>query len=448
MTPEKYDKTSVSSIVSYSRLLTGKTLDQVVTLPHSVANSKNKGNLGGMVEAHFFELPPTNKGIDFPEAGLELKTTGLIRRTEGSLKAKERLVLTMINYSDIVNEEWEFSAFLSKCKLMLILFYLYEKDVPSFDLKFILDPILFDLSEQDVATIRRDWEFIRNRVRHGKAHELSEGDTYYLGACRKGSGTADEKLLNQPFSSEKAKSRAFSFKPSFINQLIKSQKENNVLGVDENITFEEATADRFKPFLGMAVGEIANHFDYQKTSPKSFTRQLAMRILANGAETVPELEKAGIEMKTVRLTTKGKPREAMSFPGFKPLEIVKETWEGSNFFDRLESKFLFIVFREDVEGTERLERVVYWNMPYEDRIEAKRVWEETKQRIIDNVPNLPRASESHVAHVRPKAKNALDTWPTPQGGTRVKQCFWLNLDYIGGVLGASAIPSTPLHPTP
>ena len=170
MSAEKYDKTSVSSIVNYSRLLTGKTLDQVVTLPRSVENAKNKGNLGGMVEAHFFELPPTNKGIDFPEAGLELKTTGLIRRTDGSLKAKERLVLTMINYSDIVNEEWEFSAFLSKCKLMLILFYLYEKDVPSFDLKFILDPILFDLSEQDVATIRRDWEFIRNRVRHGKAH--------------------------------------------------------------------------------------------------------------------------------------------------------------------------------------------------------------------------------------------------------------------------------------
>lgn len=438
MAQKKYDKTSIDSIFGFSKLLTGKTLNEVVTLPHSVANSKNKGDLGGMVEAHFFELPPTNKGIDFPEAGLELKTTGLTRRADGSLKAKERLVLTRINYLAIADEEWEFSAFLDKCKLILILFYLYDKGAVSYDQKFILDPILFNLSEHDVATIRRDWEFIRNRVRAGKAHELSEGDTFYLGACRKGSGKTDEKLMDQPFSDEKAKSRAFSFKPSYINLLIKGRKESNVLGLDENTTFEEATANRFRPFVGMSLVEIAKHFNYEKKSPKSFTRQLAMRILSGGGESVPELEKAGIELKTVRLTKKGRPREAMSFPGFKFLEIIDEDWEDSSFYQRIENRFLFIVFREGQDGIERLERAVYWNMPYQDRLEAKRVWEETQKRILDNAPCLPRSSESHVAHVRPKARNALDTWPTPQGGTRVKQCFWLNKDYIGGVLGSAS----------
>jgi DNA mismatch repair protein MutH len=440
---QKYDKTSIESIVGYSKLLTGKTLNEVVTLPHSVANSRNKGDLGGMIEAHFFELPPTNKGIDFPEAGLELKTTGLLRRSDGSLKAKERLVLTKINYCDIAKEEWEFSAFLSKCKMMLILFYLYDKEVPSFDQRFILDPILFSLEEQDIATIRRDWEFIRNQVRAGKAHELSEGDTFYLGACRKGSGKEDEKLMDQPFSDQKAKSRAFSFKASYVNLLINGRKEIDVLGLDEVVTFEEATAARFEPFFGMSLGDIAKRFGYQKKSPKSFTRQLAMRIISNGGESVPELEKAGVELKTVRLNKKGRPREAMSFPGFKPLEIIDEDWENSNFFHRIESRFLFVVFRQDEDGIERLESAVYWNMPYLDRLEAKRVWEETKKRIIDNVPNLPRSSESHVAHVRPKAKNALDTWPTPQGGTRVKQCFWLNRDYIREVLSAINIMSDP-----
>ncbi len=443
MLQQKYDKTSIESIVGYSKLLTGKTLNEVVTLPHSVANSRNKGDLGGMIEAHFFELPPTNKGIDFPEAGLELKTTGLLRRSDGSLKAKERLVLTKINYCDIAKEEWEFSAFLSKCKMMLILFYLYDKEVPSFDQRFILDPILFSLEEQDIATIRRDWEFIRNQVRAGKAHELSEGDTFYLGACRKGSGKEDEKLMDQPFSDQKAKSRAFSFKASYVNLLINGRKEIDVLGLDEVVTFEEATAARFEPFFGMSLGDIAKRFGYQKKSPKSFTRQLAMRIISNGGESVPELEKAGVELKTVRLNKKGRPREAMSFPGFKPLEIIDEDWENSNFFHRIESRFLFVVFRQDEDGIERLESAVYWNMPYLDRLEAKRVWEETKKRIIDNVPNLPRSSESHVAHVRPKAKNALDTWPTPQGGTRVKQCFWLNRDYIREVLSAINIMSDP-----
>jgi DNA mismatch repair protein MutH len=434
VSPQKYDKTSVESIVGYSKLLTGKTLDEVVTLPHSVANSKNKGDLGGLVEAHFFELQPTNKGIDFPEAGLELKTTGLVRRSDQSLRAKERLVLTMINYTDIADEDWEFSAFLSKCKLMLILFYLYDNSVASYDQKFILDPILFNLDEHDVATIKRDWEFIRNCVRAGKAHELSEGDTFYLGACRKGSGKPDEKLMEQPFSHEKAKSRAFSFKPSYVNLLIKGRKESNVLGLDEGTTFEEATAQRFRPFIGMSLPDISKHFNYEKVSPKSFTRQLAMKIISNGGESVPELEKAGIEMKTVRLTKKGHPREAMSFPGFKPLEIVHQDWEASNFFQRVESRFLFVVFQEGEDGIEHLERAFYWNMPYQDRLEAKRVWEETKRGIIENVPNLPRSRESSVAHVRPKAKNAQDTWPTPQGGARVKQCFWLNKNYIGAIL--------------
>ena len=107
----RYDKTSVESIVQYAELLTGKTLNEVVTLPREVANPKNRGDLGGLVEAHFFELPPTNADLDFPKAGLELKTTGLKKRSNGSLQAKERLVLTMINYLNLVDEDWGKSAF-------------------------------------------------------------------------------------------------------------------------------------------------------------------------------------------------------------------------------------------------------------------------------------------------------------------------------------------------
>jgi DNA mismatch repair protein MutH len=293
--------------------------------------------------------------------------------------------------------------------------------------------------ENDEAVIRKDWEFIRDKVRQGKAHEISEGDTYYLGACRKGAGGADEALRAQPFSDLGAQARAFSFKPSYVNVLISGQAALSS-GLDKALeaTFEEATEARFRPFIGLTITELSEQLDCFRTSPgqNGFFRQLAVKILSRSDQTIPELEKAGIEMKTIRLNGRGRPREAMSFPGFKYLEIVNQEWEESSFFEKLESRFLFVVFQEDESGVERLQRVTYWNMPYQDRLEAQRVWEDTKRRVQIDASDLPRTRESRVAHVRPKAANAKDTIPTPQGTMLVKKCFWLNSSYIAEVLSS------------
>lgn len=45
--------------------------------------------------------------------------------------------------------------------------------------------ILWQIPEKDLLLIKSDYETIANRVRKGEAHLLSEGDTMYLGACRK-----------------------------------------------------------------------------------------------------------------------------------------------------------------------------------------------------------------------------------------------------------------------
>lgn len=437
MSTKKYDDSSVDSIVSYSRSLTGHSLDEIVTLPLGVANKKNKGNLGGLVEAHFFELPVTTSGLDFPKAGLELKVTGLLHQSNGKYKAKERLVLTMINYMDIVGEDWDSSTFFTKCRLMLILFYLYEKDTPSIDLKFVLDPFLFRLENHDLETIRQDWRIIQDKVKQGKAHELSEGDTFYLGATRKGEGGKDEALRQQPNSPIKAKSRAFAFKQKYVNQLIAGHFDAaESLLAGSNITIEKATQKRFDRFIGMSIDDISEAMDYRKSGPnhKGFLYDLSKRILGNGAESVPELDKADIQVKTVRLTKTGRPKESMSFPAFNLLEIDQQDWEDSDFFERIEKKFLFVVFQEGEDGVSRLVLVAYWNMPYEDRLEAQRVWEETKRRVsLEQLP-LPPASESRVAHVRPKGQNKQDTQLMPSGSRWGKQCFWLNSTYIGDVI--------------
>jgi hypothetical protein len=72
-------------------------------------------------------------------------------------------------------------------------------------------------------------------------------------------------------------------------------------------------------------------------------------------------------------------------------------------------------------------------MPYEDRLEAERVWRDTQRRVAINAQDLPGMRESRIAHVRPKAKDGNDKAITPQGDWRTKQCFWLNASYIAEV---------------
>ena len=435
MVQSKYDKNSVNSIYEFAMKLTGKSLAEAVQLPEGIENIRNRGDLGSLVEKYYFEhVPPNNSDPDFKEAGLELKTTGVLRKAQ-NYRAKERLVLTMIDYEGIAVESWETSSLYKKCRLMLVLFYLYAKEVAVIDRRFVLEPLLYEIPLADIPQIRRDWEFIRQRVLDGKAHELSEGDTYYLGACRKGSGGEKEALRKQPFSSERAKARAFSFKQGYLNKLIEGHSGNSQsIGVDAVLTFEDVTQMRFKPFIGQAVEEISKELGYYKTNSKSFLKDLSNRILAKDGQTVLELDKAGIEMKTIRLKMSGKPRESMSFPGFEYMEIVNEVWEDSSFFEKLEHKFLLVIFREDEDGVDRLVKAAYWNMPYEDRMEAKRVWEETKKRVSIDASNLPKMSESSVAHVRPKARDGQDKLLTPQGDMLVKKCFWLNSGYIASVV--------------
>ena len=124
----------------------------------------------------------------------------------------------------------------------------------------------------------------------------------------------------------------------------------------------------------------------------------------------------------------------MSFPGFKFMSIVEEKWEASSFFEKLESKFLFVVFAVGKDGVERLHKVSYWNMPHHDRVEAERVWKETKRRVAIDATSLPKSTESAVAHVRPKGGDGNDKIPTPQGTMHLKQCFWINRNYLKGVV--------------
>lgn len=461
----EYDRKNPKSIESYSQKLIGKTFRQIIMedaerqrLLREVKSEwetsdgeeakQNKGNLGQIIEEKFFHYKCNNDSrADFYEAGVELKVTPYRILSNGKLAAKERLILTMIDYFRVVNEPFETSHLWSKSKLILLIYYLYLKELPD-NLDYQINYAkLFTPPPQDIKIIKHDYEIIVSKIKEGKAHELSEGDTLYLGAVTKASSSQDRR--KQPCSGELAKPRAFSFKNSYmtyvLNTYIVPSKDTYepIMGDSVTDAFEDYVVKKIDAFVGRSIEELCMHFAINpKKRPKNLEAMLAYRMLGIKGNHAEEFEKANVVVKAIRIGKNGKIKESMSFPAFKFNDLIQEEWEDSIFGNYLRNtRFLFVVYKFGQDDILRLRGCQFWNIPYKDlEVEVKSVWERTKQVLIDGLQvekvngtyrnNLPKASENRVSHVRPHAQDANDTYELPDGRQYPKQCFWLNNNYI------------------
>ena len=105
----------------------------------------------------------SNAEADFNDLGVELKVSGYIKNKNGNISAKERLVLSKIDYKTIVNEPFDYSKLLFKNKKILIIWYEYEKDKKLEDF-IITDYQLYDMSGDELI-IRNDYEIGRASCR-------------------------------------------------------------------------------------------------------------------------------------------------------------------------------------------------------------------------------------------------------------------------------------------
>ena len=145
---------------------------------------------------------------------------------DGLLVPKERLVLNIINYFDTAKEESiESSHFLMKNAAILLVWYIHASAENYRDFQIKLTG-LWECMKEDGKQIAQDWTTIVDKIKQGKAYELSEVDTLYLGACTKGA-TADESYRSQPFSDIKAKQRAFCFKIQYMRTVYQMMLEKN-----------------------------------------------------------------------------------------------------------------------------------------------------------------------------------------------------------------------------
>ena len=463
----EYDRSDPLSIERYSQKLIGKTFRQIweedarrrmvlgrngVAVAEGTfevaATKRNKGNLGQIIEEKFFHYKCNNDSrADFYEAGVELKVTPYRINQNGSLSAKERLILTMIDYHQVVKETFEESHFWKKSRLMLLVYYLYKKEIGD-DLDYSIGySRLFTPPEQDVKIIQHDYHIIVSKIKAGKAHELSEGDTLYLGAAPKAATSKNRKT--QPFSEEPAKPRAFAFKSSYMTYVLnnyivpgKTTYEPIVQGGSVD-SLEDYVVEKIDRYRDCSVEDLCTEFEIEmQKRPKNLEAMLAYRILGIKGDRAEEFEKANIVVKAIRIGKNDRIKESMSFPSFRFKELIKEEWEDSTFGNYLrETRFLFVVYKSDWDDVLRLRGCQFWNIPYEDlETNVRSVWEKTKKVIRDGLQirmingkrtnNFPKASEDPVCHVRPHAQNAQDTYELPDGRQYPKQCFWLNNTYI------------------
>lgn len=460
-----YDHTDPISIERYSQKLVGKSFREIceeddnskLTLIREtnaygetdvLKTKRNKGNLGQIIEEKFFHYKCNNDSLaDFQEAGVELKVTPYKINKNGSISAKERLILTMIDYFQVVTEDFEHSHFWEKSRLILLVYYLYQKDV-QYNLDYRIGYCrLFTPTEQDIIIIRHDYELIVSKIQAGKAHELSESDTLYLGAAPKAATSKDRR--KQPYSAELAKPRAFAFKSSFMtyvlnNYIIPEKKTYESIISNEVVdSFEDYVINKIDEYRTYSVEKLCEKFNiHMYKRPKNLQAILAYRMLGIKGNHAEEFEKANIVVKAIRIEKNNKIKESMSFPAFKFKELVNEEWENSTFGNYLrETRFLFVIYKYDKEDVLRLMGGQFWNIPYTDlEVEVRSVWEKTKKIIQDGVKvinidgktrnNFPKSKENRVSHVRPHGKNAQDTYELPDGRQFPKQCFWLNNKYI------------------
>lgn len=424
--------------------------EEVITIGEN--NISNKGSLGQLVEQFLFGMENNSESEpDFMPAGIELKVTPYKKIKGGKLSAKERLVLNIINYMDEYKNDFENSHFWFKNKAIQLLWYLWEPNKDTKDLKITHEKLLELTENEDLNQIKEDWEYIINKIKEGKAHEISEADTMYLGACSKGANASS--VREQPFSDIPAMQRAFCFKNSYMTQLVRkyigdySDVEKILKGTTN--TFNEFIDNVINKYKGKSQKELMKEFDID-SSAKNINNMIVSRMFnvkSKLAET-EEFQKANIVPRTIRIEENGRIKESLSFPAFKFTDIVEQDWESCDLREELETtKYMFFVFKKEKDDY-IFKGIKLWNMPEMD-IEASvmKMWKKTYNTIKSgNIvryikdgkrkTNFVGMSENEVCHVRPHGRDSKDTFKLPvadkltKATEYTKQCFWINNSYI------------------
>ena len=459
---KSYTKDEIQILAKSALGKTFKELNNMnVTTIYNNEYNKDDEKFNKAFFGHLFETNVYGYNInsisapDFIDAGIELKVTPYKKNKDNTLSAKERLVLNIINYMDEYKNEFYSSHFWFKNNKIQIIWYFYEPHKNKNDLR-ITHELLFTFPKEDLPIIIKDWETIINKIKQGKAHEISEADTMYLGACTKGANK--KSVREQPFSSIKAKQRAFCLKTSYMTGLVRKYIGNyeDVEKVIKNAGegFTEFVENVTKKYQGKTQKQLMHEFNIDSNA-KNLNGILIARMfnVKSRLRDTDEFQKANIVPRTIRVEENGHIKESMPFPYFNYMDFKTTDWEESKLKEELETtKYMFFIFKKK-DNDYIFSGIKLWNMPELTlENEVKNMWNNTKNIIlsgniiksIDNMgkrnTNFPGIGDNGVCHVRPHARDSKDTLPLPVKdkltglAEYTKHCFWLNSKYLENIL--------------
>lgn len=456
-----------NSLLEKLKEANGKTIGEIDT-SNLLNNPKNKGRIGQVIQKYLGKDLDSDKDKDFPEAKLELKVTGLLPNASNKkgYRAKERLVLTDINFNTDYKDDFENSHLINKCNDILMTCYEYIKrddgESPSYKDFPIVDSFIMTLSEEDKKILKDDYDLIMNKIKRGEADRISESDTNYLSACTKARDSSVK--TTQPFSDILAKPRAFALKSSFLTSIIEhyishSTFENVMNQFCAEVSFDDFVLSKLRPWFGNTERELRKKLDVSTDAKNRFRMYVNRIFKTSDIEQSDEFKKANISIKTIRIQKSGAIKEKMSFPQMDFYDVAYTPWEESSVREYFsEKRFLFLIFKETPDGY-IFNDAFFYNFADEIIDEFIRYTYEKTQKVLlrgeivksrkekfvkgeiktIHSTNFVGIKENPICHVRPHASNFADQSPLPVRDKITdywnyeKQCFWIDTRFIKAI---------------
>ncbi|HFI0323859.1 TPA: Sau3AI family type II restriction endonuclease [Streptococcus suis] len=484
-----YDETDIQSILDYSQHLLDRSLGEIIaeyqvspyktyrdfqegTISEVIdkeISMKSKGQYGNYIEKYFYGYQPnSDSAADFDKVGVELKVTPFKVNKNGTISAKERLVLTILNYMEENLDDFYSTHLWQKCSKILLLFY--NGLIPGQTMSdYIIEKVfLYEWFEEDMEVILEDYYRIVEKIKQGKAHELSESDGNYLSTCTKGAGKGKDFRI-QPFSDTLAKQRAWELKSSYMTYLINHKIFNQVdqesilaTARGEKKSFTQVIADKILVYKGFSEEELYSRFEVNpKAKGKNSTLVKNILGLTGDLDRTQEFQKANMNLRVIRVDKNGLPKEDSPFKTYQFEELASnDVWEESHpYLEICNKRFLFVIFREVSDKLFVLDGIKFWGFP--DRLipEVQRVWIETRKIIQDGVElsqngnkvstNFPQSKVNTILFTKIHAQNTYyeirpnefvgkgklsDTDKLPDGRRITKHSFWIPKKFLKEVL--------------
>lgn len=430
---------TIDELLQYTKQIKGKKFKDFDKEGKLDDISRDKGILGKIIETGFYNYPNNNKAeADFNNLGVELKVSGFIKNKNGTISAKERLVLGKIDYNQIINEEFDYSKLLFKNKKILIIWYEYEKNKSIKDF-VIKEYQLYDMSGDELI-IKKDFETIKEKVVKGNAHLLSEGDTSYLGACTKGSTSEDR--TSQPYSEIPAMPRAFSLKNSYMTGILRSLEFELKVDNLEYKSIEEYVFVQIKNFIGKTQLDILFEITgimYCDKIPKQLNKMISDEIIGKDKELPKKndlFNKTNYIIKNIPVNKNNYPLERMAFRNLI-LSEFEEPWETSTWKNYFEEVTIIIICYEGStkikNGFRTLKGIKKISFNDSDIELFSRTYNIVRKAILKkDIKSLPypNSFDGQVLEVAPKGGKDANAYQNFLKKDNTKVCFMISKDFL------------------